>query len=62
MKVYQLILLFLLILVPLMAILSIFFYKLEDPVDISAVKCICLTATLLNLFISVKIKLNNFFY
>jgi hypothetical protein len=39
MKIYQLILLFLLILVSLTAIISILFYKLEDSFDISAVKC-----------------------
>jgi NADH:ubiquinone oxidoreductase subunit 4 (subunit M) len=53
MKIYQVILLFLLILVPLMAIFSILSYKLEDSFDISSVKCIALTATLFNLFLSV---------
>jgi NADH:ubiquinone oxidoreductase subunit 4 (subunit M) len=53
MKIYEVILLFLLILVPLMAIISILFYKLEDSFDISSVKCIALTATLFNLFLSV---------
>ena len=53
MKIYQFILLFLLILVPLIAILSILSYKLEHSFEISSVKCIALTATLLNLFLSV---------
>jgi NADH:ubiquinone oxidoreductase subunit 4 (subunit M) len=58
MKIYQFILLFLLILVPLMAIFSILSYKLENSGDISSVKCIALICTLFNLFLSVLLLTN----
>jgi hypothetical protein len=58
MKIFQFILLFLLILVPLIAIISILSYKLENYFDISAVKCIALTATLFNLFLSILLLIN----
>jgi len=53
MQIYPIILVFLLILVPLMAIFFILSYKLEHSFDISSVKCIALSATLFNLFLSV---------
>lgn len=43
---------------PLIAIISILSYKLENYFDISAVKCIALTATLFNLFLSILLLIN----
>src|SRR5215470_4621450 len=58
MKIYQFILLFLLILVPLMAIIFILSYKMDNSFDISSVKCIALTASVLNLFLSILLLIN----
>jgi NADH:ubiquinone oxidoreductase subunit 4 (subunit M) len=58
MKIYQFLILFLLILVPLMAIFSIMSYKLDQSIDISSVKCIALIASLFNLFLAVLLLTN----